>query len=340
MTSTRSRPASCIALALMAVGALGAVTSSNQAAAQDGEAGPLLALTLEIDRTTCVLGDEVTLTASLTGLKPLGSSGRDLTELVFDQQSISFELHDSAAGEPATRFNYLRFHESAYPAQRRSYKTMRFTTESSETLDTPMLAVKTGKLSIRAIYNGLPRDRDVLPIYSPPVTLQVTPREGKSDLCVRIETTLGTVVGRLWPTDALGTVINFASLVRQKHYDGLVFHRVIGPARAPPAGFMIQGGCPRGDGTAGPEWTIPEEFNDRPHQPGVFSMARSRHPDSAGSQFFICLGSLKQLDGQYTTFGNTLEGLDVVRAIGAVETDDSDRPTTPVRIVKARLEYR
>ena len=340
MTTTRSRSAACVALTMLAVSALFGAAAWNRASAQDSEPGPLLELKLNLDRTTCLLGDEVTLTASLTGLEPLGKQGRDIVELTFDHKSISFELHDPDSAQAGTRFHYLRYHPSVYPQEQRPQEHVHIAPGKTETLPTTMLAVKTGKLSIRAIYNGLERERDAPAIYSPPVTLEVTPREGKSNLCVRMETSLGTVVGRLWPADALGTVINFATLVRQKSYDGLSFHRVIGPARVPPTGFMIQGGCPKGDGTAGPGWTIPEEFNDRAHQPGVFSMARSRHPDSAGCQFFICLSNLKQLDGQYTTFGNTLEGLDVVRAIGAVETDDSDRPKTPVRIVKASLEYR
>lgn len=340
MTITRSRSAACLALTMMAVGTLIGAAACNQTFAQDGEPSPLLELKLNLDRTTCLLGDEVTLTASLTGLEPLGSQGRQIKTLAFDYQSLSFELHYSNASQTATRFHYLRYHPSVYPQERQPLEVVHFSPGETKTLPTTMLAVKTGKLSIRAIYNGLQRDRDAPAIYSPPVTLEVTPREGKSDLCVRMETTLGTVVGRLWPADALGTVINFATLVRQKRYDGLTFHRVIGPSKVPPAGFMIQGGCPKGDGTAGPGWTIPEEFNNRAHKPGVFSMARSRDPNSAGSQFFICLNDLKQLDGKYTTFGNTLEGIDVVRAIGAVETDGSDRPTTPVRIVKARLDYR
>ena len=91
---------------------------------------------------------------------------------------------------------------------------------------------------------------------------------------------------------------------------------------------MIQGGCPDGTGSGGPGWTINAEFNDREHHEGVLSMARTADPNSAGSQFFICLGRdhCKHLDGSYTAFGKITDGIDVVRTIGAVETDHGDVP--------------
>ena len=121
-------------------------------------------------------------------------------------------------------------------------------------------------------------------------------------------------------------------LAKLGFYDGGIFHRVI-------SGFMIQGGCPEGTGTGGPGFTIPAEFNATKHERGVLSMARTSDPDSAGSQFFICLENVPHLDRQYTAFGKTADAasLAVVKAIGAVQTAAQDRPATPVKINKVSV---
>lgn len=131
---------------------------------------------------------------------------------------------------------------------------------------------------------------------------------------VKMTTSEGELTLELWNDVAPGHAENFTKLVNEGFYDGLNFHRII-------PGFMIQGGCPKGDGTGGPGWHVKAEFNDREHQPGVLSMARSQDPDSAGSQFFICLTrqNCQHLDGQYTAFGKIVEGMDVVETIGKSE---------------------
>lgn len=132
----------------------------------------------------------------------------------------------------------------------------------------------------------------------------------------------------LYPEIAPNTVNNFISLVKKGFYDGLIFHRVIN-------GFMIQGGCPDGVGTGGPGYSIRGEFsqngfrNDLSHTPGVLSMARAMHPDSAGSQFFIMHQTSPHLDGAYAAFGKVIEGLDAVNRIAETATDFRDRPLTP-----------
>ncbi len=138
--------------------------------------------------------------------------------------------------------------------------------------------------------------------------------------------------GELYPEIAPNTVNNFISLVKKGFYDGLIFHRVI-------PGFMIQGGCPQGTGTGGPGYQIKGEFsangfkNDLAHTPGVLSMARAQHPDSAGSQFFIMHKTSPHLDGQYAAFGKITEGLDVVDKIANVRTSFfNNKPLTPQRI--------
>ena len=128
---------------------------------------------------------------------------------------------------------------------------------------------------------------------------------------VTIELNSGKIIkAELYPEIAPNTVKNFISLINKGFYNGLIFHRVI-------RGFMIQGGCPNGTGTGGPDYSIKGEFN---------IMARAMHPDSAGSQFFIMHETSPHLDGQYAAFGKVTEGLDVVDEIANMPTDYTDRP--------------
>lgn len=125
---------------------------------------------------------------------------------------------------------------------------------------------------------------------------------------IRIETKNGSVLIELYPNEAPNTVANFKALAGKGYYDGLLFHRVI-------AGFMAQGGDPKGNGTGGPGYKVKAEFNSHRHIRGTVAMARSSDPDSAGSQFYICFGPQPHLDGQYTVFGQVVEGMDVVDQI-------------------------
>jgi peptidyl-prolyl cis-trans isomerase B (cyclophilin B) len=149
---------------------------------------------------------------------------------------------------------------------------------------------------------------------------------------VTLDTSAGAIRLALDSTVAPGHVRNMVALAESGFYDGGCFHRII-------KGFMIQGGCPEGTGTGGPGYKIPAEFNRTPHEPGVLSMARTSDPNSAGSQFFICLEKVPHLDNQYTAFGRTADAasLDVVKAIGAVRTGGGDRPVEPVTIKKVTV---
>ncbi|MGN0714799.1 MAG: peptidylprolyl isomerase [Anaerovoracaceae bacterium] len=135
----------------------------------------------------------------------------------------------------------------------------------------------------------------------------------------------GIMTGELYPEIAPISVENFEKLAGEGFYDGLTFHRVI-------PGFMIQGGCPRGNGTGGPGWTIKGEFsangvqNDLKHTRGVLSMARAMDPNSAGSQFFIMVADAPHLDGQYAAFGKITDGMDTADKIVGVRRDWSDCP--------------
>jgi len=159
-----------------------------------------------------------------------------------------------------------------------------------------------------------------------------------------IKTTLGEMTLELWPEVAPLTVENFKRLAQAGFYDGTAFHRIV-------KDFMIQGGDPltrdparQSDwGTGGPGHTLKAEFNDHSHQRGVISMARSQHPDSAGSQFFLCLADASFLDRHYTAFGQLIQGDDVLGRIGdtPVTLDHSgerSKPLTRVTVETIRLQ--
>ena len=141
----------------------------------------------------------------------------------------------------------------------------------------------------------------------------------------------------LYPEIAPNTVNNFVSLINQKYYDGIIFHRVIN-------GFMLQGGDPTGTGAGGPGYSIRGEFshngftNDLKHTPGVLSMARTMIPDSAGSQFFIMHKAAPHLDGEYAAFGKIIEGMDIVNRIAETDTDFSDRPLNEQKMASVTVE--
>ncbi len=149
-----------------------------------------------------------------------------------------------------------------------------------------------------------------------------------------IETEMGNMVAEFFPDKAPRTAGNFVRLAEEGFYDGLCFHRVV-------PGFMIQGGCPNGEGTGGPGYTIAAEFNDTHHEKGILSMARGENVDSAGSQFFVVHADSPHLDWNYTAFGKLVSGFDVLDKIVAVETtvnpyiaSEQSRPVKPPRIIK------
>ena len=141
-----------------------------------------------------------------------------------------------------------------------------------------------------------------------------------------IETKFGNIELRFFPDVAPNHVNNFIELAKKGLYDGTTFHRII-------PGFMIQGGDPNSKntdrskhGTGGPGYTIKAEFNDKPHKRGTLSMARSANPDSAGSQFFICVADSFFLDRQYTVFGEVVSGMEVADKIVSQPKDKRDNP--------------
>ena len=164
-----------------------------------------------------------------------------------------------------------------------------------------------------------------------------------SDEVAVIKTSEGDMVVQFWNDAAPNTIENFKKLARSGFYDGTIFHRIV-------KGFMIQGGDPNSKdpgkessyGEGGPGYKIKAEFNDRSHERGVISMARSSDPDSAGSQFFICLASVPRLDHQYTTFGKLIRGDDVLEKIGDTpvtrsNTGENSKPTKRVVIESIKI---
>jgi peptidyl-prolyl cis-trans isomerase B (cyclophilin B) len=118
----------------------------------------------------------------------------------------------------------------------------------------------------------------------------------------------GEIRLEFYPEDAPKTVENFVTLAKKGFYNGLNFHRVV-------PDFVVQGGCPKGNGTGGPGYQIKAEFNKQKHVRGTLAMARSQDPDSAGSQFYICYGPTPHLDGNYTVFGRVVSGMEHVDRI-------------------------
>jgi len=162
-----------------------------------------------------------------------------------------------------------------------------------------------------------------------------TPLNSSNEVAV-IKTSEGDMVVQFWTDAAPNTVENFKKLARQGFYDGTIFHRIVKE-------FMIQGGDPNSKdpakensyGQGGPGYNIKAEFNDHSHDRGVISMARSSDPDSAGSQFFICLAPVHRLDHQYTTFGKLIKGQDVLEKIGdiPVTRNSTGEPSKPSKRV-------
>ena len=162
-----------------------------------------------------------------------------------------------------------------------------------------------------------------------------TPMNSSNEVAV-IKTSEGDMVVQFWTDAAPNTIENFKKLARQGFYDGTIFHRIVKE-------FMIQGGDPNSKdpakensyGQGGPGYNVKAEFNDHSHDRGVISMARGPDPDSAGSQFFICLAPVHRLDHQYTTFGKLIKGQDALEKIGDISTtrNSMGEPSKPTKRV-------
>jgi len=154
----------------------------------------------------------------------------------------------------------------------------------------------------------------------------------KNNYQIEFTTSMGPILVDVWSDVAPGHAKNVIGLTKIGFYDGIIAHRII-------EGFVVQIGCPLGNGTGGPGYTIPAEFNEKKHTAGVLSMARTSDPNSAGSQFFLCLGTVPHLDRQYTAFGKVADepSMKVLMEMGSVKTNANDKPLKDVVVQSAHV---
>ena len=188
------------------------------------------------------------------------------------------------------------------------------TLKAGESLDGEVTfpAVESGETQLEVYYNP---QGDISPTFQgthADVSNAVTLKVNEGDMHARIETEAGQFVLEFYPERALNHVVSWVELAQKGYYDGIKFHRVV-------PGFVIQAGDPTGTGSGGPGYKIPAEFNEIPHLEGILSMARTRDPHSAGSQFFVCTAPAPALDNEYTVFGKVRGNHEPFMTIGASE---------------------
>ncbi len=273
-----------------------------------------IALAAAPEKSEIKLGEPVVLKVVLENK---GTEPFEGPALALDKRSLALFV-----GAGGAQFVYQRKLDAAPPARRLApgekwEATIEYT------------PIRAGRLPIEVAYAEK---------ASAEVEVTVAPApNGATELGAVLETTKGKMTVRFLPEPAPNTAAHFADQVRRGFYNGLKFHRII-------KGFMAQGGDPAGNGTGGPGYTLPREFSkDRrfSHTFGRLSMARTPDPDSAGSQFFICFGGATMLDGQYTVFGEVIDGLDTVKALEAVgqERGDPRNGVPPLEEVKIERAY-
>lgn len=326
----------------------------------NGAPPPLHKTTIASAKTVVTLGEPLELELTLTNLAPQKT---EFIKPILDIDSVSFELTLLPEKDKPWIFTYTIITPSVYEHQRN--KLEKITLEAMNTPNSTyktgfkIPTLKTGKWQIKAVYKGgqypdisEPISFAVLPprnnrdsVATPPAPKKATAETSEKSAVVKdvelvavLETSKGKITCRFFPEMAPNTVMNFVRLAQDGFYTNHIFHRVI-------KGFMIQGGCPERTGRGGPGYSIPAEFGQKKHLKGTLSMARSQSNDSAGSQFYICLEPQAMLDGKYTVFGETIEGQDVVDAIGAVQTTGNrgnppDKPLEDMVIKKITIEVR
>jgi peptidyl-prolyl cis-trans isomerase B (cyclophilin B) len=316
------------------------------------EEPPLFKISASTVQDEVIIGDWIELDFVVTNLV---STDVKIIKPILDIDSVSFAIEYtpilSGDDKPLTKkFVYSVITPSVFEHKRDKLETVALgkygTPESEVKTRFNIPAVALGTWQITVYYQG-----GRYPERAEPVTVRVTAPETETDksskilsgdLTAIIETSMGNMTVRFFFNDAPNTVMNFIGLAKQEFYNNLNFHRII-------KGFMIQGGCPKGNGTGGPGYSIKAEFNSNKHLKGTLSMARSPQSiDSAGSQFFICHVDVPKLDNQYTTFGQLIEGMDVLEAIANVKTvvnpqsqeQPPSKPTDNIIIKNISLEFK
>jgi cyclophilin family peptidyl-prolyl cis-trans isomerase len=264
-------------------------------------------------------------------VKNEGKKDLEVFEVMNDILSARLELSNGGRTAEVMKIHERYFDFMGAPQNeplKEYHKKITLKAGAEESCEFAIIPPVAGDYKVRAAYAGGGETA-----WSEWKDLKVKVKDGKKELRVSMETSEGTLKLGFFPGRAMGTVLNFLSLVNKKFYDGTIFHRII-------KDFMSQGGDPTGTGNGGPGYFLPQEFNDLSHAEGMLSMARSRPINSAGCQFFICADmkpkTRRFLDRQYTVFGRVVEGLDVAMKINSVEVKES-KPVKTVKIVKAEI---
>jgi peptidyl-prolyl cis-trans isomerase B (cyclophilin B) len=271
---------------------------------------------------TAKLGEIVEATVSV---KNDGKESLTIFELWHDVQSVELDIaiESPLHGEKIGPFRFTKIHRSVFDPQAFREKILEPGKMESLGIDIP--AILPGKMRVTARFNGQ-RIEDVLPfaVVSPTREVTVEAEEG-TELMGRLKTRKGEMVFAFCPEEAPATVMHFVLLAKKEYYDGLLFHRVV-------ESFVIQTGCPQGNGSGDPGFNIPAEIRGvRKHVDGALGLARSEPMDSGGSQFYICIGPQETLDGWYTVFGELTSGGEVTRKIVQSDAVESLRVAVGTR---------
>jgi len=268
---------------------------------------PPLKITATPAQAEVTIGDWIVITLTLTNMT---QGNMDIIKPMLDFDSVSFQIKTTPLSNTAKSFTYSVITPSVYDHKRAQMAKISLAAgaESKTAFNIPAMVI--GSWEIIAHYKGVPNQ-----ISSETLKIKVIPPKSDKDgeLIAKIETTKGTMKCRFFFNDAPNTVMNFVRLSKEGYYNKNIFHRIV-------KDFMVQSGCPKGDGLGWPGYSIKAEFNKNKHIKGTLAMAHSDSNDSAGSQFFICLAPQTTLDNKYTIFGELISGMDVLESIGKIRT--------------------
>ena len=282
----------------------------------DAEDRSEFGLKLEIEKADVDLGEDMKFTVTLQKRK---GKALQVNALRLARNSVSLRAEFDGQKRTVTRIygHVTRDERGQYLVKDDAAPQQELKKGKDLELELPILAIRTGKISFRAVYTGIPKGKGPLALVSDPVEVTVTAPEGMKEIAAKMETSAGTMHFTFNTETTFNTTLNFLMLAKEGRYDGLTFHRIM-------KGFMAQGGDPKGDGTGGPGYFIYREIEpDLRHVRGVLSMARTHAPNSAGSQFFLMFETKPLLDGGYAAFGNIIDGKDVIKKL-------EDTPCGPI----------
>ena len=284
---------------------------------------PRFLLTAKAEKDTVKLGERIAITLKLTSrMVRVAAVGKIQ---LGSPNAVVFDVKTAKGNFQVSRLlgRYEKEEFKSDPVPREQLKG-----GQSITGTVNLLAILPGKMEITAVYLGIETRDWPDPIEAKPVTVTVEPGAGgETKVGAKIRTSKGEMTAELLPEKAYNTVNNFLTLGMDGYYNHRVFHRII-------KDFMVQTGDPNGNGTGGPGYYIPAEFNDIKHEKGVLSMAKEEQPNTAGSQFFIVHKATPFLDGKYSAFGRVISGIEVVDALANVPVKATlhGAPSEPVEM--------